>query len=98
MAKTLMVGSRFWTKMFKGWEEADPHGRSAGTTWSDATVEHQVNGAVPPERYADFLVVDGDPLRDTRELRKLTTVYRGGVAHDPQGILAHVPKSDAVQA
>ncbi len=55
-------------------------------------------GAVTPGRYADFLVVDGDPLRDTRELRKLTTVYRGGVAHDPQAILARAPKSDAMQA
>ena len=44
--------------------------------------------------YADFLVVDGDPLRDPRELRKLTTVYRGGVAHDPQAILAQAPQSD----
>jgi imidazolonepropionase-like amidohydrolase len=51
-------------------------------------------GSIAPGRYADFLVVDGDPLRDTRELRKLTTVYRGGVAHDPQALLAQVPKSD----
>jgi imidazolonepropionase-like amidohydrolase len=55
-------------------------------------------GAVTPGRYADFLVIAGDPLRDTRELRKLTTVYRGGVAHDPQTILARAPKSDAIQA
>jgi hypothetical protein len=55
-------------------------------------------GTVAPGRYADFLVIDGDPLRDPRELRKLTTVYRGGVAHDPQAILARAPKSDAVQA
>jgi imidazolonepropionase-like amidohydrolase len=51
-------------------------------------------GSVAPGRYADFLVVDGDPLRDTRELRKLTTVYRGGVAYDPQELLARVPKSN----
>ena len=42
-------------------------------------------------------VIDGDPLRDVRELRKLTAVYRGGVAHDPQAILAQAPKSDAVK-
>ena len=36
------------------------------------------------------------PLHDVRELRKLTTVYRGGVAHDPHAILANVPKSDFV--
>src|SRR5207244_9025632 len=51
-------------------------------------------GSVAAGRYADFLVVDGDPLRDARELRKLTTVYRGGVAHDPQAILAQAPQSD----
>jgi imidazolonepropionase-like amidohydrolase len=48
-------------------------------------------GAVAPGRYADFLVIDGDPLRDVRELRKLSTVYRGGVAYDPQALLAQVP-------
>ncbi|MBI3300764.1 MAG: amidohydrolase family protein [Deltaproteobacteria bacterium] len=55
-------------------------------------------GAVAPGRYADFLVVDGDPLRDTRELRKLTTIYRGGVAHDPQAILARAPRSEVAPA
>jgi imidazolonepropionase-like amidohydrolase len=49
-------------------------------------------GSIATGRYADFLVVDGDPLRDVRELRKLTTVYRGGVAHDPQALLARVPQ------
>ena len=49
-------------------------------------------------RYADFVVVDGDPLRDTRELRKLTTVYRGGNAYDPQALLAEVPQSEVGQA
>ncbi len=53
-------------------------------------------GSIAPGRYADFLVIDGDPLRDVRELRKLTAVYRGGVAHDSQAILANVPKSDFV--
>jgi len=55
-------------------------------------------GTVVPGRYADFLVIDGDPLRDPRELRKLTTVYRGGVPHDPQAILARAPQSEAIQA
>lgn len=54
-------------------------------------------GAVAPGRYADFLVIDGNPLRDTRELRKLTTVYRGGVAYDPQTILARAPRSPVAQ-
>jgi imidazolonepropionase-like amidohydrolase len=53
-------------------------------------------GSVAPGRYADLLVVDGDPLRDVRELRKLTTVYRGGVAYDPQSLLAKVPNANMV--
>jgi imidazolonepropionase-like amidohydrolase len=40
-------------------------------------------GSIAPGRCADLVVVDGDPLRDTRELRKLTTVYRRGKAYDP---------------
>ena len=55
-------------------------------------------GSIAPGRYADLLIVDGDPLRDTRELRKLTTVYRGGKAYDPQTLLAGVPKSAVGQA
>jgi imidazolonepropionase-like amidohydrolase len=53
-------------------------------------------GSIAPGRYADLLVVDGDPLRDVRELRKLTTVYRGGVAYDPQSLLATVPNANMV--
>ncbi|MGH8010136.1 MAG: amidohydrolase family protein, partial [Candidatus Binatia bacterium] len=55
-------------------------------------------GSVAPGRYADFMIVDGDPLRDLGELRKLTTVYQGGKAYDPQTLLAGVPKSDVGQA
>jgi len=55
-------------------------------------------GSIAPGRYADLLIVDGDPLRDTRELRKLTAVYRGGRAYDPQTLLADVPKSEVGQA
>lgn len=49
-------------------------------------------GAIAPGRYADFLVVTGDPLRDVRELRTLETTYRGGVAHDPQQLIRNAPQ------
>jgi hypothetical protein len=39
-----------------------------------------------------LLIVDGDPISDVRELRKLKTVYRGGVAYDPKALLAQVPQ------
>ena len=55
-------------------------------------------GSITAGRYADFLVVDGDPLRDPRELRRLTTVYRGGIAYKPETLLAQVPKSTIGQA
>jgi hypothetical protein len=45
-------------------------------------------GAVAPGRYADLLVVDGDPLRDVRTLRNLEAVYLGGVRHNPADLLA----------
>lgn len=59
--------------------------------------QHENIGTIAPGRYADLLIVDGDPTRDVRELRKLTTVYRGGVAYDPKALLAQVPKSDVAQ-
>ncbi len=48
-------------------------------------------GSIASGRYADFMIVDGDPLRSVRELRKITTVYRGGNAYDPHVLLASVP-------
>jgi imidazolonepropionase-like amidohydrolase len=51
-------------------------------------------GSVAPGRYADLLIVDGDPLRDPEELRKLTTVYRAGTAYDPQELFAQVPNAN----
>jgi imidazolonepropionase-like amidohydrolase len=55
-------------------------------------------GSLMAGHYADFLVVDGDPLRNPRELRRLTTVYRGGVAYKPEALLAQMPKSTVGQA
>ena len=49
-------------------------------------------GSVAPGRYADLLIIDGDPLRDVRELRNLVRVYRGGVPYEPQDLLAKVPQ------
>jgi hypothetical protein len=54
-------------------------------------------GCVTPGRYADLLIIDGDPLHDPRELRRLSAVYRGGVAYKPEALLAEVPKSSLAQ-
>ncbi|HVN90686.1 MAG TPA: amidohydrolase family protein [Candidatus Binataceae bacterium] len=51
-------------------------------------------GTIAPGRYADFSVVEGDPLRDLNELHRIKTVYRGGVACQKETLIAQVPKSD----
>ena len=71
----------------------------AATSVAARYLRQQENiGSITAGRYADFLVVDGDPLRDPRELRRLTTVYRGGIAYKPETLLAQVPKSTIGQA
>ena len=53
-------------------------------------------GSVAAGRYADFSILDGDPLRDVRELRSTTTVVRGGVRYNPAELLEQVPHSEVV--
>ena len=53
-------------------------------------------GSVTAGRYADFSILDGDPLRDVRELRSTTTVVRGGVPYNPSELLEQVPHSEVV--
>lgn len=53
--------------------------------------KHGDIGSIAPGRFADLLVVNGDPLNDVRDLRKLTTVYKGGVEYQPADILAGIP-------
>ena len=53
-------------------------------------------GSVATGRYADFSILDGDPLRDVRELRSTTTVVRGGVRYNPAELLEQVPHSEVV--
>lgn len=40
-------------------------------------------GTLEPGKIADFVIVDGDPLADIRNLRKITTVVKDGRAYDP---------------
>jgi imidazolonepropionase-like amidohydrolase len=40
-------------------------------------------GTIEPGKIADFLVVDGDPLADIRNLRKIITVVKDGRPYDP---------------
>jgi imidazolonepropionase-like amidohydrolase len=51
-------------------------------------------GTIAPGRYADILLLGKDPSQDVRNLRSLERVYQGGVAHDPEGLLAAYPARD----
>ncbi len=42
----------------------------------------KTEGSIARGKVADFFLVDGDPLADLSQLRKLTTVVRGGTLHD----------------
>ncbi len=48
-------------------------------------------GAVAPGRFADLVVIEGDPLSDIRQMRNISTVFKGGQAHDPKSILRELP-------
>ena len=45
-------------------------------------------GTVEPGKFADLVIVDGDPLVDLNALRNIKMVYKGGKAYDPQALAA----------
>lgn len=59
-------------------------------------------GVVAPGKYADLVLIDGDPLKDMRDIRKVDAVFKGGKRYDPGEIeqaLGIVPrKAAAAQA
>jgi imidazolonepropionase-like amidohydrolase len=45
-------------------------------------------GTLEPGKSADFIVLDGDPLEDFRNLRKISAVYIAGKRLDREALLA----------
>lgn len=43
-------------------------------------------GSVEPGKLADLILVDGDPTADIRDIRRVTTVVKGGRVFDPAAI------------
>jgi imidazolonepropionase-like amidohydrolase len=43
-------------------------------------------GVIAAGKLADMILVDGDPTKDIRDLRKITTVIKGGKVYDPAAI------------
>lgn len=55
-------------------------------------------GAIAPGKYADMVLVDGDPTRDIADIRNVATVIKGGKLYDPAGIeraLGIAPRASA---
>ena len=47
-------------------------------------------GSLEPGKWADFFVVDGDPLEDIRATRSVAWVVKAGQVYDPQELLSSV--------
>jgi imidazolonepropionase-like amidohydrolase len=55
------------------------------TSWAADALNADV-GRVAPGMLADLVIVDGDPLRNIRDARKVRTVLRGGVVYSIEGL------------
>ena len=55
--------------------------RSATTVAAELLGQQGNFGSVAAGRYADLIAVDGDPLRDIRELERVQWVMKGGVIY-----------------
>ena len=45
-------------------------------------------GVIAAGKYADLILIDGDPTRDIGDLKKVITVIKGGKVFDPRAIEA----------
>jgi imidazolonepropionase-like amidohydrolase len=75
---------------------------TCGTRNSSITVDGQNTGTLEKGKFADLLVVDGDPLADIRILqdkRRLAAIYLGGRAVDqtPPGPVQRWPWERSLQ-
>src|SRR5437773_10767226 len=43
-------------------------------------------GIIAPGKFADMILVDGDPTKNIRDLDKITTVIKAGNVYDPAAI------------
>jgi imidazolonepropionase-like amidohydrolase len=44
------------------------------------------HGIIAPGKLADMVLIDGDPPKNIRDIRKITTVFKGGKIYDPAAI------------
>ena len=60
--------------------------RMATLTSAEVMGVNKDRGAIAAGKLADMILVDGDPLKNMRDLDKITTVIKGGTVYDPAAI------------
>lgn len=66
--------------------------RAATTNNAKAVRREKDLGSVEPGKMADLVILEGDPLTDIRNTRKIWRVLRSGYVSDPKSLLQRVPK------
>jgi imidazolonepropionase-like amidohydrolase len=58
-------------------------------TWNGiySVGETDMRGTIEPGKLADFVVLDGDPLSDIRNVRHVYRVVKNGVVYNPAQLL-----------
>ena len=76
-------------------------GLSPAETLRDATIVparamklDKKTGSIAPGKVADLFVVDGDPLADIRDVRKVDNTLRAGVAYSSHDVFETVSIKD----
>ena len=60
--------------------------RMATLTSAEVMGANKDRGVIAPGKLADMILVDGDPLKNMRDLDKITTVIKGGTLYDPAAV------------
>ncbi len=60
--------------------------RMATLTSAEVMGANKDRGVIAPGKLADLILVDGDPLKNIRDLDKITTVIKAGNVYDPSAI------------
>ena len=60
--------------------------RMATLTSAEVMGVNKDRGAIAAGKLADLILIDGDPLKNMRDLDKITTVIKGGTLYDPAAI------------
>lgn len=60
--------------------------RMATLTSAEVMGVNKDRGTIAAGKLADLILVDGDPLKNMRDLDKITTVIKGGTLYDPAAI------------